>query len=63
MIYKINIFRATKISALGQLNPTVYSGLAGRGNLSIPKAAGVAPVFKNTLKQNHKMIQLLVSLK
>ncbi|BBV90931.1 MULTISPECIES: phage major capsid family protein [Enterobacter cloacae complex] len=35
-----------KISALGQLNPTVYSGLAGRGNLSIPKAAGVAPVFK-----------------
>lgn len=35
-----------KISALGELNTTVYSGLAGRGNLSIPKAAGVSPVFK-----------------
>lgn len=35
-----------KISALGELNTTVYSGLMGRGNLSIPKAAGVAPVFK-----------------
>ncbi|WP_318392252.1 phage major capsid protein [Enterobacter sp.] len=35
-----------KISALAELNTTVYSGLAGRGNLSIPKAAGVAPVFK-----------------
>nr|WP_281959354.1 phage major capsid protein [Enterobacter mori] len=35
-----------KLSALGELNTTVYSGLAGRGNLSIPKAAGVAPVFK-----------------
>ena len=31
---------------LPELNTTVYSGLAGRGNLSIPKAAGVAPVFK-----------------
>lgn len=35
-----------KLTALGELNTTVYSGLAGRGNLSIPKAAGVAPVFK-----------------
>lgn len=35
-----------KISALGELNTTVYSGLAGRGTLSIPKAAGVSPVFK-----------------
>lgn len=35
-----------KLSALGELNTTVYSGLAGRGNLTIPKAAGVAPVFK-----------------
>lgn len=35
-----------KISALGELNTTVYSGLAGRGNLSIPKAAGISPVFK-----------------
>ncbi|MEN4394013.1 phage major capsid protein [Enterobacter cloacae] len=35
-----------KLSALGELNTTVYSGLTGRGNLSIPKAAGVAPVFK-----------------
>lgn len=35
-----------KLSALGELNTTVYSGLAGRGNLSIPKANGVAPVFK-----------------
>lgn len=35
-----------KQSALGELNPTVYSGLAGRGNLAIPKANGVAQVFK-----------------
>lgn len=35
-----------KLSVLGELNPTVYSGLAGRGNLSIPVANGVAPVFK-----------------
>lgn len=35
-----------KISALGELNTTVYSGLAGRGTLSIPKAAGVSQVFK-----------------
>lgn len=35
-----------KLSSLGELNPTVYSGLAGRGNLAIPKADGVAPVFK-----------------
>jgi len=35
-----------KLSVLGELNPTVYSGLAGRGNLSIPKADGVAQVFK-----------------
>lgn len=35
-----------KLSVLGELNPTVYSGLAGRGNLSIPVASGVAPVFK-----------------
>ncbi|WP_314419159.1 phage major capsid protein [Pseudescherichia vulneris] len=35
-----------KLSVLSQLNPTIYSGLAGRGNLSIPKADGVAQVFK-----------------
>lgn len=35
-----------KLSVLGELNPTVYSGLAGRGVLSIPVASGVAPVFK-----------------
>lgn len=35
-----------KQSALGELSPTVYSGLAGRGNLAIPKADGVAQVFK-----------------
>ncbi|WP_312283219.1 phage major capsid protein [Pseudescherichia sp.] len=35
-----------KLSVLGELSPTVYSGLAGRGNLSIPKADGVAQVFK-----------------
>lgn len=35
-----------KLSALGDLNTTTYSGLSGRGNLSIPKAAGIAPVFK-----------------
>lgn len=35
-----------KLSVLGELSPTVYSGLAGRGTLSIPKADGVAQVFK-----------------
>ncbi|WP_312228991.1 phage major capsid protein [Pseudescherichia sp.] len=35
-----------KRSVLGELAPTVYSGLAGRGTLAIPKAQGVAQVFK-----------------
>ncbi|EPX9549055.1 phage major capsid protein [Klebsiella pneumoniae] len=35
-----------KRSVLGDLYPTLYTGLAGRGTLSIPKADGVAPAFK-----------------
>lgn len=35
-----------KLSTLGQLNTTVYSGLYGRGSLAIPKAAGVSPIFR-----------------
>lgn len=35
-----------KRSVLGDLMPTLYTGLAGRGTLSIPKADGVAPAFK-----------------
>lgn len=35
-----------KRSVLAQLNPTVFSGLAGRGVLSLPVAKGVKPAFR-----------------